>query len=163
MAADSFAQHCREIARRFLLTAVLVDDELSVSADPPIHGELKEPEQVVPSRRAPTSEKLDLPPPRPINVDPITRSFAHQGMVCGVVSPREGQKDHEEIAKAVARADIVILDWQLSRTDPCERATAADEDPGRGSAASTSPDRILYRRARPSVDSRRNNRWPRRP
>ena len=116
MATDGFAQHCREIARRFLLTAVLVDDELSVSADPPIHGELKEPEQVVPSRRAPTSEKLDLPPPRPINVDPITRSFAHQGMVCGVVSPLEGQKDHEDIAKAVARADIVILDWQLSRT-----------------------------------------------
>ncbi len=36
-------------------------------------------------------------------------------MVCGVVSPHE-QADHEILAKAVARADIVILDWRLNRS-----------------------------------------------
>jgi len=115
MPVDSFAQHCRKIARRFLLTAVLVDDELSVSADPPVHGELKEPEPGVRARTAPTSAEPDLPPSRPINVDPITRSFAHQRMVCGVVSPQKEQSDHEDIVRAVARADVVILDWRLNR------------------------------------------------
>ena len=116
MSTDDFKKHCREIARRFLLTAVVVDDELSVSADPPVRGKLKEPEGGMRARRAATSPEPDLLPSRSINVDPITRSFAHQGMVCGVVSPKEGQNNHEDIAKAVARADIVILDWQLSRT-----------------------------------------------
>ena len=54
-------------------------------------------------------------PPRSLNLDPITWSFARQGMVCGVVSPQEGRNDHEALARAVARADIVILDWRLSR------------------------------------------------
>ena len=116
MAPDSFAQHCREIARRFLLTAVVVDDELYVSSDPPVHGELKEPERGARTGHASASAELDLPPPWPVDLDPITRSFAHQGMVCGVVTPQEGQHDHEAIARAVARADIVILDWRLSRT-----------------------------------------------
>ena len=116
MANDSFAQHCRESARRFLLTAVVVDDELSVSADPPVHGRLKKPGRGVSARDTPTAAEPDPPPPRPINVDPITRAFAHQGMVCGVVSPRQGQNDQGDLAKAVACADIVVLDWQLSRT-----------------------------------------------
>ena len=37
-------------------------------------------------------------------------------MVCGVVSPRGGQDDLDALANAVARADIVVLDWRLSRT-----------------------------------------------
>lgn len=116
MAPDSFARHCREIARRFLLTAVLVDDELFVSTGPPASGELKKPERSVSARPAATSAGLDSPPPWPIDIDPITRSFARHGMVCGVVTPQEGQGDYEDIARAVARADIVILDWWLSRT-----------------------------------------------
>ena len=35
-------------------------------------------------------------------------------MICGVVSPLEGQ-DHGTLVKAVARSDIVILDWWLNR------------------------------------------------
>ncbi|MCY3807952.1 MAG: response regulator receiver domain [Gemmatimonadetes bacterium] len=116
MAPDSFARYCRKIARRFLLTAVLVDDELFVSTGPPAGGELKRPERSVSARPAATSAGRDSPPPWPIDIDPITRSFARHGMVCGVVTPQEGQGDYEDIARAVARADIVILDWWLSRT-----------------------------------------------
>ena len=36
MPTNGFKQHCRDIARRFLLTAVVVDDELSVTGDPPV-------------------------------------------------------------------------------------------------------------------------------
>ena len=116
MSTDGFKQHCREIARRFLLTAVVVDDELSVTGDPPAHGDLTPPGRGAPTRRESTTTTTQAPPPRPLPVDPITWSFARQGMVCGVVSPHEEQADHEVLAKAVARADIVILDWRLNRT-----------------------------------------------
>ena len=119
MSTDGFAAHCREIARRFLLTAVVVDDELSVSTDELVHSDLKPPDDRT-TRRAPTSSSpaVDEPqarPPHPLNVDQLTWSFARHGMVCGVVSPRDDQDDHDALAKAVARADIVILDWWLNR------------------------------------------------
>ena len=116
MSTDGFKQHCREIARRFLLTAVVVDDELSVTGDPPVHGDLTPPGRGAPTRRAPPAAEPQTPPTRPLRVEPITWSFARQGMVCGVVPPHEGQADHETLAKAVARADIVILDWRLNPT-----------------------------------------------
>ncbi len=116
MPNNSFVQHCREIAERFLLTAVVVDDELSV-ADPSVHGGLTVPGRGATVPRAPRSvDPHPDQPPRPLDLGPITWSFARQGMVCGVVSPREEQNDHEALAEAVARADIVILDWRLSRT-----------------------------------------------
>ena len=116
MSTDTFKQHCREIAKRFLLTAVVVDDELSVTGDPPVHGHLTTPGRGEPTRRGPASAEPQTPAPRPLRVDPITWSFARQGMVCGVVSPQEEQADHKALAKAVARADIVILDWRLNPT-----------------------------------------------
>ena len=113
MSTDGFAKHCRGIARRFLLTAVVVDDELSVTQRPPVHGHLVAPEKGMPTRRAPTAAEPPAPTPHPLNVESITWSFASQGMVCGVVSPHEDEGSHRALAKAVARADIVILDWRL--------------------------------------------------
>ena len=115
MSTDGFKLHCREIARRFLLTAVVVDDELSATGDPPVHGDLTAAGRGAQTRRSPAVTESQARPPQPLNVDPITWSFARRGMVCGVVSPREEQDDHEALAKAVARADIVILDWWLNR------------------------------------------------
>ena len=113
MSINSFAQHCQEIVQRFLLTAVVVDDELSVPTDPTVHDNLTVPGRGVTKSASPS---VDQHSRRYINVDPITWSFARRGMVCGVVSPKEGQNDHKILAKAVARADIVILDWVLNRT-----------------------------------------------
>ena len=122
MPNNSLSQHCREIVQRFLLTAVVIDDELSVPADPPVHGNLEEPDPHAP-REAPTLMDPHPHPPRPLNVDPITWSFARQGMVCGMISPHEGEQARGHLAKAVARADIVILDWRLNRR------TGADASP----------------------------------
>ena len=113
MPSNNLAEHCQEIARRFLLTAVVVDDELSVGSGPsnPTDLTVPDPRGVTP---AAIPSEPDTNPLRPLNVDPITWSFARKGMVCGVVSPQEGESDHETLAKATARADIVILDWRLS-------------------------------------------------
>ena len=116
MPTDGFKQHCRGIARRFLLTAVVVDDELTIAGDPPVHGHLTAPGRGAQTRRAPATAEAQTRPPQPLDVESITWSFARQGMVCGVLSPMEGQVAHEVLAKAVARADIVILDWWLNRT-----------------------------------------------
>ena len=136
MSTDAFKQHCREIARRFLLTAVVVDDELSVTGDPPVHGHLTTPGRAESKRGGPASAEPQTPAPRPLRVDPITWSFASQGMVCGVVSPQEEQAGHEALAKAVARADIVILDWRLNPTSganalPLLKRILTDDQPPR--------------------------------
>ena len=117
--STSFADHCREIARRFLLTAVVVDDELSVAGSPAVHGELETPGQLPlggpPKERVPEPEERQVDRPHPLNLDPVTWSFARQGMVCGMISPSGKGDDEHHLAKAVARADIVILDWRLDR------------------------------------------------
>ena len=117
--STNFADHCREIARRFLLTAVVVDDELSVAGSPAVHGELETPGQLPfggpPKERMPEPEEGQVDRPHPLNLNPVTWSFARQGMVCGVISPSGKGDGEHHVAKAVARADIVILDWRLDR------------------------------------------------
>lgn len=112
---SGFGDHCRQVVRDFLLTAVVVDDELSASTAPRVHGRLVPPHQR-PSERAPAQAGPRNDGSWPLKVEPITWSFARQGLVCGVVTPREGPNEVEALADAVARADIVILDWRLSRT-----------------------------------------------
>ena len=117
--SPSFADHCREIAKRFLLTAVVVDDELSVAASPAVHGRIKTPGQLPlggpPTERVPEPGERQVDRPHPLNLNPVTWSFARQGMVCGVISPSGRGDDEHHLAKAAARADIVVLDWRLDR------------------------------------------------
>ena len=113
MPSSTFAEHCREIAQRFLLTAVVIDDELSVPHVPPVHSNLKAPAVHPPKQHPRTPAETDLQSARPLNIHPITRGFARQGMVCGVVSPVSMQGDSDALVRSVARADIVVLDWIL--------------------------------------------------
>ncbi len=113
MCTEDYAEHCREIARRFLLTAVVVDDELAVVDDAVVHRKLTTPGRGV---SMPTAMESGPTQNRSLNVNLITRSFARLGMICGLVSPLKGEDTEELLAKAVARADIVILDWILDRT-----------------------------------------------
>ena len=108
---SDIAKHCQKITQRFLLTAIVVDDELNLSHLPLPHDNLK-----TPSSSTVTSEEKseNQRRPRSLNVDLITSSFLRAGMVCGVVSPEEGNDDLTLI-RTLTRTDVVILDWQLSR------------------------------------------------
>lgn len=108
---SDFAEHCQKIAQRFLLTAIVVDDELSLSKLPPPHPNIETPNPltVTPEDKLENHQQL-----RSVNVDLITSSFLHAGMVCGVVSPQEGHDD-DTLAQTISRADIIVLDWQLSQ------------------------------------------------
>ena len=117
MPNDSFQEHCREIAKRFLLTAVVVDDELSVADGREVHPGLTPPPlsplEPTPEPSAPRNDT----PPRPLDVGSITSAFARHGMICGVVSPpNELNGDSvESSVRVAARSDMVILDWRLNR------------------------------------------------
>ncbi len=111
MPNDAYRQRCRQIAQDFLLTAVVVDDEPYVPG-PRVPDRLIEPDRGAAKRALPS---VDQPPSstRPLHVVPVTWSFAKKGIVCGVLSPQSPQEDLNTLAEAVARADIVILDWLL--------------------------------------------------
>ena len=113
LAGESRSRSC-ELAKRFLRTAVVVDNEAYM--DP---GEIDEPktEVVTPGRHAPPSNPDDQGPvgrdlKHTLNAGSIVESFSALGIICGVVGP-------EAPAMAVMRqADIVILDWLLRDDNP---------------------------------------------
>lgn len=108
---NDFQKHCLEITKRFLLTAVIVDDELDISKPTVAHGDLKTPNS---STDTSGDGSDNHPPLRSIGIDQITSSFSRNGMVCGVISPETGGSE-STLAKTLNRADIIILDWRLSR------------------------------------------------
>jgi len=112
MTSDTFSQHSQKIAKRFLLTALVIDDQLTIPSDSSVRGNLQKPTRETLSKKQGTSsEKTSL---RTIDVNRITQSFARQGMICGTISPQDEQSDYENLVKTAARADILILDWQLN-------------------------------------------------
>lgn len=117
MPNNSFQEHCRKIAKRFLLTAVVVDDELSVVGDPNVRTGLRGPSRSPMQSTAESQPRQTEDAPRPLGVNAITSSFARHGIICGVVAP-PSELDGDAMKRLVrvaARSDIVILDWRLNR------------------------------------------------
>ena len=116
MSASSFRQRSRSQARRFLQTAVVVDDRASLDLAVPheVVTPGKGAAQATPAPGAPTPDsKNDLDARRLIN------KFAAEGVVCAVLKPDfgDGGEDIKVVEtradKATQRADIVIMDWNL--------------------------------------------------
>ena len=108
---NNFYERYREIAERFLVSAVVVDDEPSYDAEPAKN--LKQPGRGRPVAGQPVAEK---PGRRRHSLDAgaITESFSKVGLICGVIKP-EGDRAVE--VAAVKRADLVVIDWQLHNDD----------------------------------------------
>ena len=111
--AKGFRRRSRELARRFLHTAVVVDDEAYMALD---EGDGPTSEVVAPDRRAPVSSQEDRSPvgrrsEHSLNARSVIDSFSTLGVICAVVGPKES-------AMATMRqADIVVLDWLLQEGD----------------------------------------------
>ena len=111
---EEFNQRSHRIAKRFLQTAVVVDDQAYIARNgdfgprsgivlPGRNTRASLPdEQVTVGRR--TSHALDA--------GSLIDSFAELGVICGVVSPKDTAMD------AMRQADIVVLDWRLQEDDP---------------------------------------------
>ena len=108
-----FGSGCHEIARRFLQTAVVVDDEAYM---PLVQKDVPEGEVVAPGRGAHASSQEDRDPDgrrggNTLDARSVMDSFAKLGVICGVVGP--GQSTIE----MMRQADIVVLDWRLQDGD----------------------------------------------
>lgn len=112
--AEQFRGRSREVARRFLQTAVVVDDEAYMRAE---RREIVGGSVVTPGRRGRAAEgagrsAVGRATSHTLNAKSVIDAFARLGVVCGVVGP--GQAAME----TMRRADIVVLDWQLREGDP---------------------------------------------
>jgi len=112
MNSNTFAEHCRELARRFLQTAIVVDDEaLMLATDVESVGEVVEP------TRRPLRTSRDEAPPgssdgHSLDSKALIDSFAELGVICGVIGPTK------EAMHTSRQADIVVLDWRLKAEEP---------------------------------------------
>ena len=102
-----------EFARRFLQTAVVVDDEAYMAKDRSMgpSGEV-----VAPNRRTVASTHEDQKQvgrgaEHSLDARSVIDSFSALGMICGVVGPTE------TAMKVMRQADIVVLDWLLKDGD----------------------------------------------
>ena len=111
---EEFELRSREIAMRFLQTAVVVDDEASMTSG---RMDVAEEEIVAPGRRAralsqEVRSRVGRGAEHALNAGSVIDSFAALGVICGVVGPSQS-------AMATMRqADIVVLDWRLQEGDP---------------------------------------------
>ncbi len=111
--AEEFVSRSRQLAKRFVRTAILVDDEAYIEGgrDQPTTG------LVAPGRRPPTSGEEDRSQVsrragHALNAGDIMDSFSRLGVICGVVGPSDAAME------TMRQADIVILDWHLQVDDP---------------------------------------------
>ena len=113
--ADNAAEHPREIARRFLQTAVVVDDEAYMEIG---SGNVPPAEPVVPGRRVRGLDEdkenhgsIGGRGRHTLNAAPVIDAFAEVGVICSVIGPRASA------VEMIAQADVVVLDWRLQDDD----------------------------------------------
>ena len=106
---DSHQQRSYELARRFLQTAVVVDDEAYMASE---QDNGPQGAVVEPSRSQAASSQNDQDPAgrgsrHSLDAGLVINSFSKLGIICGVVSPAESTLE------TMRKADIVVLDWFL--------------------------------------------------
>ena len=144
MAVSKFRQRGATVAREFVQTVVLIDDEAFSSFIAGEEGITKlEAPQLAPSdpKDAPAASVPESPKPSPaehatadsipgavkatkdeiaqeLDARRLVALFAKEGLVCGVLQPRKTDAGlKEEFLAAARRADVVILDWVIHKDD----------------------------------------------
>lgn len=116
---SAFATHIEDVVADFLETALVVDDE-GLPKEPPTVVADNEP-VAVRSREdltlvePPGKELAAAEAQHPLRTKELIDAFADLGIVCGVLAPMECDAIRERLLKAAARADLVVLDWELHR------------------------------------------------
>lgn len=112
MSTHAFAEHCRELAKRFLQTAIVVDDEALMSADDLERVRGVETPTRRPSKLVGDETTTGRSGSHSLYTKGVIDSFSELGVICSVIGPTEIAMD------AIRQADIVVLDWRLRRDDP---------------------------------------------
>jgi Response receiver domain len=135
---QTFPQQVESIVADFLHTVVVVDDEAleetpgpkpragaitEIPGRPSDEGELTLEANTVAGepaaeRKAATEKTADdLRNVHDLDPKAIIDSFARQGLVCSVLSPRAGENVEDTVLPCVERADLVIFDWVLNEDE----------------------------------------------
>lgn len=122
LALSNFDEMSRQIAKEFLRSVVVVDDN-PVFEGEEVVGKLEPPDMVVEPPPGESAGAIAVvppstPDPHSLPFNKFSESFATVGMFCTVLTP---EKDHidEFVTQSVGasglanRADVVILDWVL--------------------------------------------------
>ncbi len=114
VSAEEFKHRSRNIAQRFLQTAVVVDDEAYIG---PNGSAGPRADIVVPGRNTRASHRDANGPvghgaSHALDAGTLIDSFSALGVICGVVGPTDAAME------TMRQADIVILDWRLQEDEP---------------------------------------------
>jgi hypothetical protein len=138
-ATSPFIQHCVQGARKFIQTAVVIDNEAVLGApdkapedDTPkrarrdsgsVLTEPTPPETVAPDGEAlpaPTQEQspgadseTTIVTSHYLNAKQLTDAFLAQSVICGLYKPEPGENMVLLSSNAALHADLVIIDWYL--------------------------------------------------
>ena len=116
---QTFEDLSKEVVKRFLQTAVVLDDGafLRPLATAPVRVN-------APDRMAtiPDDEEDDTPfpvgnpkqPDYPLDTQVLTEGFAKHGIICAVLGPAINDDSISVTLSACRRADILVLDWQIN-------------------------------------------------
>ena len=110
MPTADYGQRCRGIAKRFLLTAVVIDDEPYFQNEQA--STLRTPGRTDDTTDDHPQQCEHVVARQSLDAMAITDAFAQQGMICGIVVPNR-QEGARNLINAARRADLVVIDWQL--------------------------------------------------
>ena len=115
---DEFSKRCAKIAERFLLTAVIVDDEAQIPDSPTPTESLETPDRYTIGKAPDETRGTNEVTAHSLDARTLVDSFAKHGLICAVIAPSENDSSTADTVMPVARrADIVILDWRLHQDD----------------------------------------------
>ena len=119
-----FEQRIYEIVEDFLETAVVVEDDprpLSRRSTPEASS-VGVPARTIRGREqytldtSPTTEALEAEQQdHPLEAKALIDAFAALGIVCSLIAPEKGSDVESQFLKVAARADLIVLDWQIHR------------------------------------------------
>ncbi len=127
MIAHTVAEFSREAARRYLQSAVFIDDNIynQVTASP-ASGEEIQVRQLKKAIVEVDAEATDPPaqeaavafvaPPPPFRTKDLVGCFAEHGIVCALYEPEKNFSTDENsvVFKLCDTADLVVLDWDFN-------------------------------------------------
>ena len=109
-----FGDRARSIASRFLQTALVVDDEARIEVEATVPKTVQTPDLRSFEGAATTDYSAEPDGLHSLDIRALVEAFAARGVICGVLIPRPGEDETENVSTAGRRADIVVLDWRLN-------------------------------------------------
>ena len=134
---DDYKKRCAKIAERFLLTALIVDDEAQIPDLPRPTGDLTAPDRRTLAQAPDVTSGTNEINVHSLDARTLADSFAKHGLICAVIAPPEDDVlAADTVLPASRRADMVILDWQLhqdngEKTLELLKKLLKDDDVGR--------------------------------